>query len=243
MSERRFDDREVGLIFKGAADAEQRASAARAAGGLTLPELERVAVEAGLDPAMVRRAASELDASHAHGAGDRWRGGPRALTIAREIDGEVAVDAPGAADALLAAVRRARDVGMGTATTLGRTFTWRGQLDGAQTDVSVVPAQGRTTVEVRVALDGVSQGTFASWFVAAGGGGGFLAFALLVNLLGMLALLPAAAVAGAGYVVARRRYARKVAAYAARAQALADTVAAAAPGPSLPDGGPPRLPG
>jgi len=240
MSERRFDDREVELIFRGAADAERRASVARAAGGLTLPELERVAVEAGLDPAMVRRAASELDASGTHTAGDRWRGGPRALTIARVLDGEIAVDAAGTADALLAAVRRGPGVGMGTATTLGRTFTWRGQLDGVQTDVSVVPAQGRTTVEVRLALDGVSQGTFASWFVAAGGGGGFLAFAALVNLLGPAALVPAGVVAGVGYVVARRRYAQQVARYAARAQALVDAVVSALPPPS--GDATPRLP-
>jgi hypothetical protein len=224
MSERRFDDREVALIFRGAASLERQA---HAPGGLTLPELERVAVEAGLDPAMVRRAAAELDATRAATAGDRWRGGPRTLLIVRELGGEVAPDAPGVADALLAAVRRAPGVGMGTATTLGRGFTWRGQLDGAQTDVSVVPAPGRTTVEVRVALDGVSQGTFASWFVAAGGGGGFLAFAALVNPLGAAAVLPAAAVAGVGYAVARRRYARRVAEYAARAQALADAVVAA----------------
>ncbi|GLC23490.1 hypothetical protein [Roseisolibacter agri] len=226
MSERRFDDREVALIFKGAASLERQT---HAPGGLTLPELERVAVEAGLDPAMVRRAAAELDATRAASSGDRWRGGPRALVIVREVEveGEVAVDASHVADALLAAVRRIPGVGMGTATTLGRTFTWRGQLDGAQTDVNVVPAQGRTTIEVRVALDGVSQGTFASWFVAAGGGGGFLAFAALVNPLGAVAVVPAAAVAGVGYAVARRRYARKVAAYAARAQALADAVAAA----------------
>lgn len=240
MSERRFDDREVALILQGAADAERRASAAHVAGGLTLPELERIAVEAGLDPAMVRRAAAELDAPRAHGADDRWRGGPRALTIAREIDGEVAVDAAGAADALLAAVRRGPGVGMGTASTLGRTFTWRGQLDGAQTDVGVVPAQGRTTVEVRVALDGVAQGTFARWFMAAGSVGAILTFTALAGLLGLAALVPAGAVVAVGYVVARRRYAQEVARYAARAQALADAVvdavAAAAPGP-------PRLPG
>lgn len=224
MSERRYDDREVALIFRDAAALERTRGAA---GGLTLPELERVAVEAGLDPAMVRRAAAELEAPRAATAGDRWRGGPRALVIAREIDGELAVDAAGAADALLAAVRRGPGVGMGTASTLGRTFTWRGQLDGAQTDVSVVPAQGRTTVEVRVALDGVAQGTFATWLVGAGGGGAVVVFLALVSFLGVLALAPAAAVLAAGWLAARRRFARAAARYGARAQAMADAVAAA----------------
>lgn len=225
MSERRYDDREVALIFRDAAALER---ARGATGGLTLPELERVAVEAGLDPAMVRRAAAELEAPHGAAAGDRWRGGPPALVIAREIDGELAVDAAGAADALLAAVRRGPGVGMGTASTLGRTFTWRGQLDGAPADVSVVPAQGRTTVAVRVALDGVAQGTFATWLVGAGGGGAVVVFLALVSLLGVLALAPAAAVLVAGWLAARRRFARAAARYGARAQAMADAVAAAA---------------
>jgi hypothetical protein len=223
MSERRYDDREVARIFEGAASAELARPTPH---GLTLPELERVAVEAGLDPALVRRAASELDLQRTATPGDRWRGGPKTLVVERVIDGELAPDAP---DALLAAVRAATGAGgMGTASTVGRTFTWRGQLDGAQADVGVTAAQGRTTVQVRVALDALSQNAFAAWFLAAGGGGGFLAFAALVNPIGAAALLPAGAVAGAGYLLARRRFARQAARLHDRAQALADAIATAA---------------
>ncbi|MGZ8379323.1 MAG: hypothetical protein ACXW61_14970 [Gemmatirosa sp.] len=220
--ERRYDDREVALIFKGAASAEMTRSTTN---GLTLPELERVAVEAGLDPSLVRRAAAELDTRRDATLGDRWRGGPKVLVVERVIEGEVA---PDASDALLATVRGATGAGgMGTASTVGRTFTWRGQLDGAQTDVGVVPAAGRTTVQVRVALDALSQNAFAAWLMAAGGGG-VLAFAALVNPIGAAALLPAGAVVGVGYLLARRRFARQAARLHARAQALADAVATAA---------------
>ncbi len=120
MSERRYDDREVALIFKGAASAEL---ARPTTDGLTLPELERVALEAGLDPVLVRRAASELDTARDATLGDRWRGGPTALVVERVIDGELP---PDAADALLATVRGAIGAGgMGTASTVGRAFTWR----------------------------------------------------------------------------------------------------------------------
>jgi hypothetical protein len=236
MSERRFDDREVALILRRAAEQEGRAAAGAASGGLTATELEQVAREAGMDPALVRQAAARLDAPGAGSLAERWRGGPRELVVERVLDGEPRGDA---AEAMLAAVRAAAGGALGSAEAVGHGFAWRGQLDGAQTDVAVVPANGRTTVRVRIALDGASQSSFAGWFVGAGGGGAFLTFAALVNLLGPVALLPAGAVAGTGYLAARRAFARAQARLAARAEALADAaVRAAATAPNAP-----RLPG
>lgn len=54
--ERRFDDREVGLIIHRAAELQRRDAASAEKGGMSLVEPEQVAREAGLDPALVRRA-------------------------------------------------------------------------------------------------------------------------------------------------------------------------------------------
>jgi hypothetical protein len=221
---RRYDDREVALILKGAAEQEGLAASRDATGGLTLPELEQVALEAGLDPALVRRSAAQLDARGGDSLGARWRGGPHELIVERVLDGELAGDAPGVAEALVTAVRAAAGGGLGSADTTGRLFTWRGRLDGAQADVSVTPANGRTTVRVRVALDGASQASFAKWLVAFGGGGGFFTFSLLVQAIGAFVALPVAGVVGVGYLTARRDFARAQARYAARADAVVDAV-------------------
>jgi hypothetical protein len=222
---RRYDDREVALILKGAAEQEGRAGAREAAGGLTLPELEQVAREAGMDPALVRRSAAQLEARGGDSLGERWRGGPRELIVERVLDGELAADARGVAESLTTAVREAAGGALGSTEAVGRLFTWRGRLDGAQADVSVTPAHGRTTVRVRVALDGASQASFAKWLVAFGGAGGFLTFSLLVNAIGAFAALPVAGVVGIGYLTARRDFASAQARYAARADAVVEAVA------------------
>ncbi len=244
---RRYDDREVALILKGAAEQEGRAGARDAEGGLTLPELEQVAREAGMDPALVRRSAAQLDARGGDSPGERWRGGPRELSVERVLDGELAADTRGVAESLATAVREAAGGALGSADTVGRLFTWRGQLDGAQADVSVTPANGRTTVRVRVALDGASQASFAKWLVAAGGAGGLFIFALLVNAIGPFAALPAAGFVWLCYLNARRDFAHAQARYTARADAVADAVVRAmttAGQPSLPRANDtPRLPG
>ena len=117
--------------------------------------------------------------------------------------------------------------GMGSASEVGGAFTWRGQLDGQQAEVSVTPAGGRAVVRVQVMLDAVSQAANATWLVSVGGGGGFIAFAALVNPIGAFAALPAAAMVGLGWALARRDFARRAARVHARAQAVADAVAEA----------------
>ena len=230
MSERRYDDREVARIVAGAADREAVARQDPARDdGLTLRELESVAAEAGLEPALVRQAAAQLDARRAATPGDRWRGGPTVLVVERVVDGE---PPPDAGASLLAAVRRATGVATGATGATGAlrpsdtAFDWHGRLDGAQADVTVTPVDGRTTISVRLALDGVSQASFGRWFLGAGGGLGAAAFAALLHPIGAAAALVGGAIAGAGYVAARRDFARTSARYAARATALADALAA-----------------
>lgn len=63
MTERRFTDRQIGLILKRAVELEETSSSGSlpSARGLTLGELQEIAVEAGIDPGMVGRAAAEIE--------------------------------------------------------------------------------------------------------------------------------------------------------------------------------------
>jgi len=61
MPERRYSDDEVKHILSNAAESDTALTEATAERGMTLAEIERIAVEAGLTPASVRAAATSLD--------------------------------------------------------------------------------------------------------------------------------------------------------------------------------------
>ncbi|HEU4642164.1 MAG TPA: hypothetical protein VFS44_06880, partial [Gemmatimonadaceae bacterium] len=100
---RRYTDREVRLILKSAVELQQRgADGDQPSGGLSLAELEQVAAEAGIDPAVVRRAASALDTAGAPDGANPFLGGPTEIVVERIVDAPVdAADFEG----LLGAVR------------------------------------------------------------------------------------------------------------------------------------------
>ncbi|MDF1505755.1 hypothetical protein [Roseisolibacter sp. H3M3-2] len=205
--ERRYDEREVARILEGAAS-EERALVRATPHGLTLPELEQVAREAGLDPAMVRRSAPAVDAP----------ADARTLVVARPRPADAA---PPDAERFLAAVRAAVGAGaMGSVQPVGGTVVWRGQIEGQQAEVALSASEAR----VEVALDGARQAAYAGWLVGAGGGAGFLAFAALVGTIGALATLPAAGVVGLGWLAARRDYARRAARIRERAESIVERI-------------------
>ena len=73
MSERRFTDREIGVILRRAVEMEEGSPSSKVSGarGLTLKELQEIAEEAGISPAMVSRAATEVEG----------KGGPDPVSI------------------------------------------------------------------------------------------------------------------------------------------------------------------
>lgn len=60
MSERRFTDKQIGLILKRAVELDE-GSASGDGRGLSLVDLESIAAEAGIDPGSVSRAIAEMD--------------------------------------------------------------------------------------------------------------------------------------------------------------------------------------
>ena len=152
----RYSDHEVRLILKEAAELQEReAGAAGARDGLTLAELEQVASDVGLDPALVRRAAAKVDAK-AHAA-PAFAGAPMRVILERALAGEL----PEAAhERVVDAVRLATGE-LGTVSIIGRTLTWGAKSPGVTRQVTVVSRDGRTTVRVEGNLGelaGVVQG-------------------------------------------------------------------------------------
>lgn len=58
---RRYDEKEIGRLLRRATELQTAEPTAPNPGGMTLEELEEIAVEAGIDPNYLRRAALELE--------------------------------------------------------------------------------------------------------------------------------------------------------------------------------------
>lgn len=153
-----YSEKEVGEILERATELRESEAGATPDSGMTLAELEEVAVEAGIDVGRVRRAALEVDAG---------AGGPTAwsrflgeeLTVTREtiLPGEVPERA---FEGLLEALRSAVP-DHGQPSLVGRTLTWQGGGGGTRTSRVVVSARdGHTTVLVEENLTQMAGGIF-----------------------------------------------------------------------------------
>ena len=221
--DRRFTDREAALVLRTAAELQERDGSHAAAGarGLSLAQLEQVAREAGIDPAMVRHAVARLDESAVRRGG--CLGAPTEVVVERTVDGEVD---PAQFEALLDALRRATGK-LGEPNVVGRLFGWKGHIRGAKAEVAVSPANGRTTVRVRIDLEELAVGHFMLKGMLGGVGGGLIAGAIGATMLGPFGAILGPAMLGGSYAWARRGFGGGAAAYRRHAAEVAEAVAAA----------------
>ncbi|AHG91589.1 hypothetical protein J421_4052 [Gemmatirosa kalamazoonensis] len=230
---RRFDDDEVSLILRRAGELQEARQSD--AGGMSLADLESVAREAGLDPALVRQAAAELsprDAAAAAlpGPGGGFLGAPTLLRYERVVDGEVP---PAEYDVLVDEIRRSMN-DVGTFSMLGRTLAWgstpamqRGQAGSRQVSVTVVARGGRTAIRVEERVTSLAGGLFGGIMGGVGGGGSGIAVGT-----GLAVLHSALAAAGlwglliaGSYGLARTIFTRIVRRRAGQLSSLADRLA------------------
>lgn len=207
--ETRYDDKQVGLILRRAtelATANTAQSVERE--GFSLAELEQIAQEAGIDPALVRQAATEVEGSNDEG---EWRwvmGAPLSIRVHRVVDVEVPEDF---FDDLLAEIHVA-GIGHGTASLVGRTLSWKGSGTGQHADsfqVTISSRDGRTDLRGErkrsQAMGGLLGGLVGGGGVGVGVGVGL---PIGMNVIGSAlaaTALPIAAVGGA-YWLARKLY-------------------------------------
>ena len=189
---RLYTDEEFALILRKAADLASRAeSPAASSAGLTLTEMKSAAAQAGIDPALVERAARMLVDTLTASPLERLTGGP--LRHAREARFPVKLDERGAA-LLLSAVRISaglagrRDVGH--SSPMG--MTWHDGGDTESLSITARPEENGTAVSLT--LD--RRGTLGVVAMTSG------ISIFLLTLFSMFALYPEAPALGIGGFIA-----------------------------------------
>lgn len=123
--ERRFNDEEVALIIKRAAELQQTEQTAEDPGNaLSLTDVEQIAREAGIDPKLIRRAALGLDQPATTNRPNPWVGSPTRLVFERVVDGEIPIEE---FEPLIAEVRRTFGDN-GVPSVLGRSLAWSSSM-------------------------------------------------------------------------------------------------------------------
>ena len=172
--ERRFNDEEVALIIKRAAELQQTEQTAQeTSSALSLTEVEEIAREAGIDPLLIRRAAVGLDQPAQVNRPSAWLGSPTRIVYERVVDGEIPVEE---FETLTNEIRRTFGDN-GVPSVLGRSLAWsssgrsgRRRSQGRTIDVSVVTRGGVTTIRVEEELRNLAGALFGG--IVGGGGGG-----------------------------------------------------------------------
>jgi hypothetical protein len=187
-------------------------AAGHSSGGLTLADMKAAAAEAGLDPALVERAARLLPTNRSAPSSflARLIGGP--FRLGDEAHFPIVLDEPGAAQVLSAVRIEIGPTGEGHAGATG--MTWRSSHDFETFKVTARPDQDGTAVTVEVTRGAtplmigmfVVGGSTIATFIGAGLGGEFGAAvgvpAILGGVGGVLAL-------ARGYWASQTRTARE----------------------------------
>ena len=211
---RRFSEKEVAHIIKRASELQQEEAPAESSAGMSLAELEQVAREAGLDPALVRRAATDLDTRVTDRTPSRFIGAPTTLRLERTIEGEVPVDEY---EPIVLEIQRVLG-GVGTGSTLGRSLQWtmrgvdRRRVSTRTVQVTITPRNGRTTIRIEEPLSHLAGGLFGGLMGGMGGGlsGAAMGVGMGVFHSGFAALGLVGGVVGGAYLLARTIYGRMV---------------------------------
>lgn len=136
---RRFSEREVALVLRKATEMEEVEGPSGS--GLSLEELEQIAGEVGISPAIIRRAVAELDRK---GPRNPLMGAPLSHEAIRAVAGELG---PEGTAALIAVVERGSDQ-VGEVTEALGTTRWTARDRFGTTQVAITSAKGGTTVRV-----------------------------------------------------------------------------------------------
>jgi len=223
--ERRFDEREVSLILRKAAEvAREERPATVAAGGMTLAEIKEIAAEAGIDPSRIDSVARSIDAPVRRSRLDVFVGSATNVRHEAVFTADLSEEDRGEA------VRRIREA-LGTPGVVGGRddcVEWMDQDGLGGRYVTIAPAEGGTRVEVSGAFREAAAG--ATGIAGVVGVVGSVATGLVVASAGPLGWVLAPLTLGAMFAVPRltigtvvRRETRKLAALHDRLRDLVST--------------------
>ena len=160
--ERRYSDEEFALILRTASEAEEGPTPAPVPAppqeGLTLPEIQEIAREVGIDPERIYRAAMLLSVGEPDTL-ERLAGGPVRFRAEHVIQGELTAE-----DMIRTIEVVRRDLGIqGDSREVLGALEWKGFTSGgsASVRVSLTPRGGKTTLQTSVDRMEAMAGVFA----------------------------------------------------------------------------------
>ncbi len=233
---RRYDEKHTDAILRRAAEL-QASGGVGATGdrGLTLAEMEAIAREAGIDPALIRRAATEVD-HRAAAKSSSFFGAPLRLGLERVVPGEVTDEAWGEM-----VIDIQGTLGPGQVSQVGRLRTWSVLLRGGQApprpvSISATVHQNRTVLRVDEPQGPLAGGLFGGIMGGLGGGGLGVSIGVGIGTFQspLLAVGLAAALVAGSYLLARTIYGSVVRRRSAQLNALLDRMAANISRPEMP---------
>ena len=223
MTERHFADRDVAAILRRAADLDSKSTEGREARGLSAADLEDIAREVGIDPAMVKRAIRELD-GHRGRSSSGLLGPPPVNREIRVVPGELDQDT-------IRRIMRLVDERVPAQGTIGEALgsvRWSSADRFLSRQVSIEPSASETLIRVeerysdafRTALHGIvtTYGLFAGLVVGLELLGGPGAGALMAGAAGASAW----AIARGAWSAISRRSAQRIKALSDLLQGEAD---------------------
>ena len=163
---RRYDEKEVARLLERASELQRALPTARNPTGTTLADIEEIAAEAGLDPGLIRQAASELDAGSATGWRPKLLGAPYTVMLERTLPFEV----PASALAELAPLIQTGTDLPGNASLVGGSLSWSSTYNDTKTrtfQVMVLTGPRETQIRIVERYPDLAMATFG-----VGGGGG-----------------------------------------------------------------------
>ncbi len=205
---RRYSEEEIGRLLKRATEIQLAEPTGSGPTGMSLSELEAIALEAGIDPRHLRRAAVELESGSAgESLAEKLAGESLLLTLEAVVPGEI--DATGCEQ--LVPVIQHIVTEHGQASLLGRTLTWRVETPSKTRSTMVVVSarNGETRIRIEERLQGLASQLFGG--MVGGGGGGLgigVGIGVGVGALGSAAFAIAfpLGVTAIGYIAAREIY-------------------------------------
>lgn len=205
---RLYGEKEVDKILKRATELQRELpSRSAASGGLSLTELEEIAVEAGIDPARLRQAAMELESGALGPEGWAKLTGEQ-LTLVREavIPGEI----PDSGWERVVTVVQQTSREHGQPSLLGRTLTWQAETANKTRSILLVVSarDGETHIRIEERLHQFAGGLFGGILGGVGGGIGLGAGLPMGMALGsvLLAVLFPVGVLGLSYLGSKEIY-------------------------------------
>jgi len=203
-----YQDKEIGHILKRATELQHAEPSAPASGGMTLQELEEIALEAGIDPRYLRRAATELESGAKDDSiwvavlGDQ-------LTLVREIRVPGELKGEGFERVVEVVQRVSREHGQ--PSLLGRSLTWRAETPNKSRTVqlTVTSRDGHTDIRLEENLHQFAGGLFGGSVAGVGAGVGLgLGIPLGMNVIGsaLFATLFPVGVIGLTFMASREIY-------------------------------------